>query len=375
MVYGSLTFVIKKTFSSDYQLEIFRESVKYLLHITNSSQFTAQMKKYTEPSNSMKLTDFRLYLKRSGYTVLNCRAFFYMTVRNRNSPMLLKRVSIYAKSYGISYTDAVTMLDPAIMQDPEIVEKVESGTLDLDILYPKLLDMWFNKHQEALKKHCSRFVSRKLMFLVKSCNIPPTDFVAELLLKGIESYYWAVPSFYDKEDAYKLNFIRRSCTNHGINLINHHTTNKRGRLVRQEDGSFNLLVVSQNQFSAEYPQNTTDQSNLSTIHNTFSEECKGVDTATDGIDAFDLKLSVEKVVQTYRADPKASMLLQLLMGKKNHAFSKWLRAGRHISSGDNTDLLEKAEPYVYLRLAVKFLGIPTKNANTVIADLKRNLVG
>ena len=110
------------------------------------------------------------------------------------------------------------------------------------ILMPHLVKRNCGNMMSELESHITRFVYRKLDFIVKSNRMKHEDMVAELTRKGIETYYRVTPI---QGGAWRENKVKRSIHNQGMKFISFYTSKKRARLsnwehVPTEESIFNL---------------------------------------------------------------------------------------------------------------------------------------
>ncbi len=129
----------------------------------------------------------------------------------------------------------------------------------------------FNGMLEDLNRHIKSKVYKKLRFLVGSQNYENRDFYSDLLCKALTTYYQLIPT--NKTDAYVLNYMRRACTNHALNIIETYTTQKNGRLVNEGVDSmgankYALICESENQYMGElsFDQRGSYEEDQSNIH-------------------------------------------------------------------------------------------------------------
>ena len=344
----SLSRKIVDTFS-DNHYRVLRSTARYVLQAISASQFHKELRELN-PSNKEQVKNYRLYLKQSGYVIINYRAFLYLSICNRASPGLSRRMNIYATRYGITSADVHNTLCSMVLFDYVIINHISTVTINDTILRPKLIRSVLESLTPDIERHCTRFVLKKMRFIINSYNIAYTDLVSEIMIKAIEAYYWSLLYSTGRSTLHVLNFIRRACTNHGLNLITYYTTGKRARLVKSSDSSFNLVVVSQNQLSIE-------------------------STIMDGIvtEDNDLRFSVAQIIDNHESNPKALIMLKILMGHTHTPFVRWLKSNKGIRHGEGDKLIEKVGAHDYILLISEYLGLPLSKTKQLISTFKKQL--
>lgn len=84
--------------------------------------------------------------------------------------------------------------------------------------------------------YIGRFVSKKMMFLIKSYGLSRHDLEGDLLCKCLSTLARKYP--YYESTLHAINTVKSSVHNAGIDLINQHTRQKNQRLIKNKDGTF-----------------------------------------------------------------------------------------------------------------------------------------
>lgn len=347
---------LKDEFPKTDTIEALHICVGYLLQTINSTEFQASFRKIVQKSEKPKIKKFRLLIKRSGYVVLNYRAFVYHVMDlplNLTSKARNERVLKLAKDFDIRLRDAHNTQNPLIYDDIDFIHQVQDlNTKQFDsVVQVHKIKRSLNEMIQPLTKHSQRYALKKLRFIAKSCNLDIRDLTSEMLIKAIEAFYWTFPN--EKSDAHTLNFLRRTCSNHGINMIQYYTARRRSRLV-ERGGEFELMVVSENQFK-----------DMETNYESLS--------STEKVD-LELNMSVNELFHVYKNKPKTILFLRMLMGHRHEPFSKWLRQRGYIHRrGDNSSFLTETDPKMYIELVSEYLGIHQPRVDNFMKHLQFSL--
>ena len=346
----SLSEWVYRLFDTPDRLAVFKSSISYLLQEKDSRDFPNDVRKYINNRDHKNIKKFRMMLKRNWYYVMQCRSFFYLVFRDISLGICPDIVE-YGKAYNILWPDIINTKKAYILNDKNIVDHVGSGVLNSDIIYHDRILEPLQRILPDITLHCNRFVYKKMRFILNTYNMLNHDLVSELVMKAVEVYYWSILTSKNKSELHILNFIRRSCTNHGLNLIGYYTTCKRSRLIQRDNSQFDLVIVSRNQ-----------------LHSMDVDIEQSI--APQYVDNVNLRLAVNSVVNKYKCDPKISILIRLLMGHKDEVFTRWLRIQNVLSKGDNTTIIDEIPQKKYIKLALQYLGISKYFADKIFSDVR-----
>jgi hypothetical protein len=180
---------------------------------------------------------------------------------------------------------------------------------------------------------------------MRSCNLEVHDLTGEMLCKAITTFYHTSMDCRSKE--HTANFLRRTCKNHGTNMINYFTAKKRSRLNQVADGEFSLTMVSENQLNSHSEDGEA-----------FSYETLGgtVDTTSHIM----LDISVRKIIDCYtssltraKGNARKIKFIKLLMGHYDQAFSDFLHEKGIKYTND--EYIDRIKPSRYTDLVAEYL--------------------
>ena len=222
----------------------------------------------------------------------------------------------------------------------------------------------FNRLYPAVLSYVKAISFRTLRFVARSSNLDMTDLHSELMVKVVQAYYRLVPS--DKSEPYLVNYLRRVAHNHAMNMIQSHTTQKRGRLLKvgTDAGNnpiFSLTVVSENQL------------NVSAM---AGEEVGYADIGEtdDQMEKFELSFSITQLLDKYRQRTRKYRFLMILMGQDDGGFTEWLQGRRLCKESDtNSDLQMEVSSDQYLQWVCEFMHIGQRSANVFLLRVKKEL--
>ena len=204
-----------------------RVALKYLFRIMNAASFGRRMRE-VYPSADVK--SLRLRLRRSGYHQFYLVGYLYRMHKHGDAD---------PKAWQVFEKDA--KLYDLIRSDGEFVESLDDYTAKYAAVTPTKLQRNFDRMYGELKPYLSRYVRKKMIFIVRSFGMQTEDFVNELASYGFES----VMNMYPCIDSYlhALNIAKCAAKRRGVNIIKEHTTQSRQRLHRNEDGTFSSRMV------------------------------------------------------------------------------------------------------------------------------------
>lgn len=179
----------------------------------------------------------------------------------------------------------------------------------------------------------SKFVYRKLNFIVKYNNIEYEDLIGELKIAGLKGVYKACPFYKSKEHIF--NILRMSIHNHGINLITRFTTKKRARIINDGESDYAATVVT-------LPDSYINDEEIKDARDEFNPY-KQVET----------KISLDKILLKWKGS-KGGKAIQLLSCFKDQKFLDFCNS----QSRETLDTLDDALEHFgdkYKMLVMKYL--------------------
>lgn len=327
---------------TDKHDEIFLLCIDYLLRNIGALKFKNSISKISGESSS-ECEKFRLNLVNSIYFLRNFKA---LVVKLAYGTKLSKR-ELKIK-YEVSSEDINTCfrnfkhIDSYTFTKKQMVRVCNLASLDkkLQSLIPEI------------QTFCRHYVLKKLRFVLKSCNYELHDLVSEILCKAIVTFYFT--STDAKDRLHTLNFIRRTCKNHGLNMIVYFTAKKRSRL-NKEGEDFSLMIVSENQMR-KTGESTIDYESLSSV--------------LDSSEQVILNVSIKKVANNL-TNIKKLKVIKLLMGYHDSSFSSFLR-GKGIRYS-NDAYIDRVQAKRYIGLVAEHLNIERNKYYYFIEQLKQKL--
>lgn len=339
--------------------------VKYVVGVIDAYAFQRDIKRVDITKSSYSGQKFRLALTDKAYFLLNLKyAGLNLTLNTINVKML----ETLHKGFGVTWDDVLLLrtifsrqaFRREMKQSPRMVNinRKAIGAHDMD-----RVRRTFATFQAPIMKHIRNKTYKKLRFVANSENSEHRDIHSEIMTKALKVYYGMVPT--DKSEAYVLNYIRRSCTNHVLNIIDSATTEKRGRLKNTgEDGyggqNFELKVVSENQQIVQGGEDAVDYSG-SLNDNNRSESAK-----------LESDIVVSRMLNKYKGRKRAG--LNILFGNDDVKFTKWLHKRGRIKDGeDHHDLQQRVAHPTFIGLLAEFLGVIRECFERFAAQVGRNL--
>lgn len=219
-----------------------------------------------------------------------------------------------------------------------------------------------------------KYARKKMTFISRSNGFDIHDLSTELLCNSIQAVMSMYPCI--ESPLHAQNIMKREIHNSGVNAILHYTTQSRGTLVREKDGTFTSLKVSYDSLVKErylYAVNDVgaDSSGMSSMQ--FGEESDPTrDVVSDTIAATQL-LAAHK--------GKKQKLLYLMTGEVNARFTRYLRKNKLVRvDKDNEDffhVLSKKDGGMdtYIEHAMDFLNIEHRKGQRFLKRLRTNLGG
>lgn len=252
---SALRHVLKLDLESDRTLKIAQATISYLCGVTDAYEYQHYLKENVRFRDlDISAKDFRLLIIEKSYFTLNLKFF---SLNLCKVAVNIDNLHHYANAFELVRNDAVLLRRcfsqrtfRRTLRNSSRVRNITSDEINERSI--ERVRREFNHFYPELMQHIRQKTFKKLRFLVKSENSEFSDFNNELLYKAIKAYYMVVPT--TKTDAHMLNYLRTTCTNHALNIINAKTTDKRRRLSNAgADGfggqSFTLTCVSENQLA------------------------------------------------------------------------------------------------------------------------------
>lgn len=331
---------------------VFQHSVVYALRRLSAAGVVEKIKHYVPRSQFKAIGEYRMEITQSAYLLLNLRALaVHLCHYGKDKP--LKQL---AEHYEVCRDDALMLMRvlPNLQATCKFDEKVVRRVTNIGLIQRRLSQI-----VPEIQRYCRGFIRKKLSFVVKSHNIETSDLETELLCKAISTYYWSTID--GKSKLHTLNSLRTSCHNHGTNMIQYFTYQKRARMVNC-NGQFLLTEMSESQLGLGEGQSYTDLS---------------VSATPDHSEHLILQVSVGKLMVKYSNSSKRLNFLRLMMGSVDDRFSHWLRSVKNIRVSNDVlydNLMRSKGLHRYLKLVSEFLEVSEANVHKFLSQLKQDLM-
>jgi hypothetical protein len=195
----------------------------YLFHRINQRELTAYI-------DDREISDKVLYaVRRDGYILKNCKTYAWAYHVARTTGDKISRLR-----YGIAQSD-VKLLQRLNLQHLTVNHDVWTPD-DLDQVVQDTLEC------QAMHQHIGKFISKKLLFLIRSYGVPRDDLETEMRAWAIRAIYMTFPRF--ESLLHVTNAAKAAIHNCGINQIQHYTSPSRQRLQKTAEGVFEAKHVA-----------------------------------------------------------------------------------------------------------------------------------
>jgi hypothetical protein len=264
----------------------------------------------------------------NGYLLKNAKAFAWSHFKSRYD----ESEPPSARKYKIDEEDA------------DFLRRLNLSHLSLDFPaytlseYQGILDGATSDKAVSLK--ISKFVSKRMLFLLKSYGVAREDLENECRLGALRSIYMRYPAFDDLQHV--RNTANTGIHNAGEDVVKYYTSPTRQRLQKTKGGAFearNVDLATLSELETPYVCNLTS----------IQEEVAYLD---------ELVKALEPVEQAY---------MRVLRGEYDEGFSE------HLGS-DNRDLLESMAASRYRLEARRHFGISNKDGKELFEWLREQLL-
>jgi hypothetical protein len=339
--------------------------VKYVCGVGDAYAFQRDIKRVDITNSKYSGQKFRLELNKKAYFLLNLK---YAALNLTLNPINAKLLETLHKGFGVSWDDTVLLRTIFSRQQFRREMKADKRMVGIDKKQIGPADMervrkLFATFQAPVMKHIRAKTYKKLRFVANSENSEHRDLHSEIMTKALTVYYGMMPT--TKSEAHVLNYLRTSCTNHVLNIIESSTTQKNGRL--QDAGAdgyggntYQLKVVSENQ------QTLADGME--------AVESGGMLNDLNRSDSVKLEsdIVVSRLMQKYKGRKRAA--LNILCGNYDQRFTKWLLARGRIKEGeDHQDLQLRVAHTTFIGLLADYLCVIRESFNKFVAVIGQKL--
>ncbi len=193
----------------------------YLFGLISKYEFRRQIGDKAEAKRVWSLVE------NNGYILKNCKLFMYAVHVNRSLGLPTSPAR-----YGIINEDA-SMLRRFDLSKVPVTYKAYS-LFDFDNLEGALISKY-------MRTYIGKFISRKLIFLVRSYGISREDIEGQMLCSALYAIRKNYP--YYESELHAVNTCKTAIHNCGMGLIEYYTRGKRNALLK-ENGQFQAVRVN-----------------------------------------------------------------------------------------------------------------------------------
>jgi hypothetical protein len=358
MLYALIRDGLKKDVTSSEGKLVAELCIKYLVGTITAHEFQREIKRVDLTQSDYSGQRFRLKLQDKAYFICNMKyAALNMALKPNNVELLRTLVD----KFKLTRNDVVLLKHLFARQTFRRELRASKRVAEIDPKRISYLDMRrtmqeFASFQKPVMDHIIRKTHKKLTFIVNSENSEYRDFHSEIMSKALKVYYHMVPT--TKTGAHVLNYLRRSCTNHALNIIDSSTTAKRGRRASGAEGRpSELVVMSENQL-----HRMTGDSEIS--FDAFVDSF--ADTTVD--ESFVSNISIARLIHRFKGRKRKALMI--LSGHEDTRFTAWLLKQNRIKEGeDQFDLQSRVSHKTFIELLSKYLGVIKKCFEDFVASV------
>lgn len=346
--------------SREDRLHLQAQVLCFVFGITSSADMGTDFK-HTLSWSGQGCTDFRKKLWRSGTILKNLKLYLYARANE---------VPARYQDYGLGELDArfvTQIVKSETGQARKLVRVLRAQYKTHPVRTVKNFDRGLNLAVKRLMEtaYIEKFVGKKFRFLTQSGQKDEGSLVAELMEFGLRSAYRAIPRI--ESVLHLTNIMKTGIHNRGQNIIKEETTQKRKRLVKNEDGTFSGLVLSLN--NATFEQTfALEQAGSGSLN-----VCNGLMAGIDGRSIayerptdIDRQRDLVKVVDSFYAGcrlPGKRTFMTLLMGVYDDKFSEFL-------GQPNDDAYLRLDRKIYVEKVRSYMGVSKDSARQFIGEMR-----
>lgn len=309
----------------------------------------------TEHQIDFNLFAFRKELSSNGSVLFGSKTYLYSQVASKYQP---EARTLSSKDCGVSIKEARLLTTTANGH------KLLGDTLayyakkQYRALHPEELQRLVTEVicTDDYEKYVSKYVYRKMSFLIKSFGYTAEDLINDLKRSSMYAVLRTYPAFNDY--AHVLRLAKSTAHNIGINIIHQATTAGRQRLTRDNTPLLVPLHVTESNGGASVADH--DGSLINDSYLVVGRS--GTRTSNDELDTY---ASLRMLLNSKKLREEQKRFLRLMMGTPDVEFSTWL-------GQPNEDLVEKSYD-VYLNSACLFLSIQIDEARSFLRKLSKYL--
>lgn len=334
---------------------LLRRTLMHLFQLIGSLDFIRDLSKIDRNLSSTELHVFKSRLLSQGYILKNLKGYLYASVYN--GCYTKSRCLKLAEAWMVEPRDAklVTLVTGAFRD--KLIALRDSGykSIPLNTIDTNIRDVLL-----SLQGYMTRFVYRKMSFIVSSNGMEHADLVTELQVKTIQGLLLTYPKVESK--LHFTNIAKRTLHNHGINLIHKYSSKGRGRLSQGKDGTFTTKIVQLE--TAMLNGDLRDDASM------CCDAYGKADFSGGASDSLDLKLTVGKLVNSFEGRKRKFLNLLML---HDDDFTGYLRNRGIIQENETNEDLQDVDMDTYIHQASLFLNMTHDASAQVMNMLKTNL--
>lgn len=327
-------------------------SLGYLFRVCTATDLTKVLRGAL--GTDVKVIDFRRDLQ-NGYFLKNVKLWIWRIVKQQHSPKKAARIMV---RYGIQPEDMT--LARVAMKHPVLSKKLRNLSARYRGHTLRQYESVLAQCLEDVHGYCTRFAIRKLRFLTFGGHMSHEDLVLELKYYAIYGMLLQYPVVETR--LHLTNVGKRAAHNFGINLIQQQTTQGRGHLRQEKDGSFTTVKVSRDASADGYLHHINQTADITGNSDNAGERAP---------DFYD-RVTVNTLLA--RHGGKKRVFLTLLTGHYDKKFSKYLNKQ---DLPDNDLLMERLirqdTVNKYVDLVADFLDVSPYQTQVFMNQLRQAL--
>jgi len=349
--------------SKEAKVDILTSTLLYTFRLCSSSDFTSTLQEHLGWTGQQGI-DFRKQLTGNGVVNKRMKFYLYEKVVNggRVDPATYEMEEddvVFLKKLLKTRHKNVRFLIAGLKKygqnsPPRDLAEFNSGIVRL---YPEL------------QLICDKYISKKFRWLETAGQMERETLRADMLMFAIYAIYRAYPQI--ETYMHMKNIAQRAIHNRGVNILKEQSTQKRQRMIKNEDGTFSgtLLSFDHRGFSA---VQTLDYGTGGSI-----SVCNHMMTGIDGKSIpyerpqdVDRKRDLQKTVDQLKIKVKGlkspKTFVSLLSGEHHEGFSKFLGQ----PNDEASDTMPRRE---YAERVREYLKIDKKSARQFVSKLRDEL--
>lgn len=312
-----------------------KECGDFLCYVFGLETYTNMLKEYTKE----EMAD----LGWKGSLLLDSKSYVYnLACKNK----------IASSDYDLS-TGQRSLIRRAYKQRPELQRKLRMLSKSYAALLPKEMDKLLSQvlMSEDYTTYISKFIGKKLMFLISSYGLKQEDLISEMRMF---SYYAVMRKYPEYNDMlHIMNICKRAAHNRGINIIHENTAASRNKLITEVDAEgtkrYSAVHLPIDALSGDGGPLITEHQSLLVMPREYE---------------LDVSNALEEI--EHRQPPRKKLFLRLMRGKPDAAFSVFL-------GESNEDFAYRVSGDKLMTSVCTFIGVNYADAKMFLEGLSEYL--